>query len=735
MKLKTFGTLLCTLLIITSCATQETFSNFDPDTPTPDHSGMWLMPQLTGTLQNRLEERGLQVPANTIYNPDEPSIHNAVVRINIGESGGGTGSFVSPKGLILTNHHVSYDGIATAGGHEFDYLKNGFYADSTEEEIPLDGYTLHVPILQEDVTEKFKNRIDESLAYSDKLQLREQVRQNLILQYGGNDPDTLVEVDDILSSNRMILSVYKIVRDVRLVYTPEEAIGKFGGNIDNWMWPRHTGDYAFLRAYVTKDGRSEKYQPGNVPYKPDYHLKIRTNELTAGDFIMTLGFPGSTYRLESSYAFNYYEKSQFPVLEKVFQAYLNGLEIAAKADPDIAQQNSSERASIANTLKYFNGVRNGFEEYNLTQKKMEFDQRFKSWTAADSLRNLRYGRVLPQLEQSYNIASQTGDVLYLTFYAIQFSKILQAAPLFDDLTDPTDESSSMLTNQDRLMLFDALRQTLSTAIPEAEKSILKDLLYAMSELPTEKRPLVFYRFFDSDNSDELKSEIEHFVDRRFSNSVLSDTSAARKVFFSENSSSAMLQNDSLYIVASDVYEMLEQSRDNYVRHFTYLQPAQERYVEGILSMDNKTMYQADANFTLRLSAGNIMGYKPEDAVYKFPFTTFDGMIDKHKDRKPFNIPDRLLDHYSTYPATGGLKINFLSTNDITGGNSGSPALNEYGELVGLVFDGNIEGIASDYYFIPDLTRTLSVDMRFILFMMKEIDNTARLLNEMEILSD
>ncbi|WP_141691563.1 S46 family peptidase, partial [Rhodohalobacter halophilus] len=491
-----------------------------------------------------------------------------------------------------------------------------------------------------------------------------------------------------------------------------------------------------LRAYTAKDGSSEAYQPGNIPFQPEAYLKLNRSELAAGDPIITLGFPGSTYRLESSYAFKYYEKSQFPFLEKAFQAYLNGLELAAERNPAIGQQSASERASIANTLKYFNGVRKGFEQHQITKRKTDFDRSFQEWAEADSLRNLRYGRVLSQLKQSYDIADQTGDVLYLTFYALQFSKVLQAATLFEDLENRQDEERwSAEQSRERLMLFDSHRQLLSSAVAVAEKAILKDLLHAMAELPFEKRPLVFYRFFEPEESHELKPEIDAFVERRFSSSVLTDTTAARNLFFNTENPSETLRKDSLYVVAADIREMLEQSRENYIRHFPYLQPAQERYVEGITTMSEQKAFQADANFTLRLSFGEIMGFSPEDAVYKFPFTSVAGMVEKHRGSQPFNLPDQLLKHYESETQFHNLPVNFLSTNDITGGNSGSPALNKNGELVGVVFDGNIEGIASDYYFIPNLTRALSVDVRFILFMMEEMDKTEQLLNELEIVAD
>ncbi|WP_141691574.1 S46 family peptidase, partial [Rhodohalobacter halophilus] len=242
MKFRITGSLLSALLIFTSCSTQREVAIFSPNEPTPDHSGMWLMPQLTD-IHTTFSNSSINLRPNDIYNPENASIHNSIVRINIEPNGGGTGSFVSPNGLILTNHHVAYDGIATASGLENNFLQSGFYAEKPDEEIPLAGYTLHIPILQKDVTNEFNNRIPDHLPYRNKAQLREQVRQEMIEHHQTNNPDLLVEVSEILSGNRFILSTYKVVRDVRLVYAPEEAIGKFGGDIDNWMWPRHTGDY------------------------------------------------------------------------------------------------------------------------------------------------------------------------------------------------------------------------------------------------------------------------------------------------------------------------------------------------------------------------------------------------------------------------------------------------------------------------------------------------------------
>ena len=741
MKSTFSGFLLVFALLLSSCASQEQLSSsevFPPDSP--DHSGMWLMSQLDSELYELLNRRGLQLSVDEIYNPESPSIHKAVVRINIGEEGGGTGSFVSDQGLILTNHHVAYDAIVSAAGRQENFLDNGFYADSIENEVPIPGYSVYIPLEQIDVTDEIQERHSENLSFQEILSEQEEIKQQIIDEYVGENPDLIADVVDIFGGNRQILSSYRVIRDIRLVYAPEESIGKFGGDIDNWMWPRHTGDYTFLRAYVDKNGGSTDYQPQNVPFQPDYSLPIRNSILTTGDFTMTLGFPGTTYRKESSYAFDFYEKRQFPVLQKAFRAYLNGLEKAPASEI-----NTAEKASIANTLKYYEGIRDGFEQHDVTNQKRNFDQRFGEWVSADSLREIKYGRVLPQLEQSYSIADQTGDVLYLTFYALQFSSVLQSSSLFDDYYDVEDGARVELSEEEKLMTYDYFRQLHQSYNHEAEYTILRDFLYAFAELPEERRPLIFYRFYDETESSKLKVELQQFLDRQFRSSVLTDTTSARNLIFSEYEMSQDQVPDSLYLIADDIREMFEQSRDNYLRHFTYLLPAQKRYVEGILEMAPGKVHPADANFTLRLSAGEVMGYQPQDGVYNLPFTTLNGMIQKNRNRYPFLVPDKLLKYspdstlsvdfggYGNY--SGELPLNFLSTNDITGGNSGSPVLNENGEIIGLAFDGNIEGIVSDYFFIPELSRTISLDIGFILFMMEEIDKTSRLLDELQIRSN
>lgn len=727
---------VCFLIIYTSCSTTRDSTvpyTIYPTKPAPDHSGMWLLPQITGAVHDTLTRRGVALAPSDFYSRQSPSLNQAIVRINIGESGGGTGSFVSDQGLILTNHHVAYDAITAASTPDTNYLSNGFYAGELEDELPVFDYTLYIPIEQTEVTDKINGEIDDNLTNLEKAEKKEQLIEVLIRERQSGNPDLVVEIDDYWSGNRQFMVTYRVIRDVRLVYAPRESIGKFGGDIDNWMWPRHTGDFTFLRAYVSPDGSSESYQPNNVPYVPDYSLAVRAGNLHPGDATLTLGFPGTTYRFESSYAFEFYENQQFPALQKTFQAYLKGLELKASGDSSIAVELAAERASIANALKYYEGVRSGFDTHHITRRKKEQDREFDRWVWSDSLRSQTYGQVLPQLEQSYRIAGQMGDLLFMSFYTIQFSSIVQMGPLFDEFYEYTREPDSLFFSlRERQQLFDQVRLWHETTQTAPEQLIATELLKAFAELPEERRPLTFYRFFETGSESGLKDEIERFMERQKSHSALLNRQIAQNWIYEKTGTFT----DSLYLVTREIHDILEQSQQNYVQHFSYLNPAQKLYSRGMLEMNPSPTAYPDANFTLRLSSGKIAGYRPADGLYALPFTTYEGLLAKYTGQEPFDIPRTLREYSGSFDGyqtpDGNLILNLLSTNDITGGNSGSPLLNGSGELIGVAFDGNIEGIVSDFFVVPETSRTISVDIRYILFLMDQIDRTTRLLEEMEI---
>ncbi|MEX0770094.1 MAG: S46 family peptidase [Balneolaceae bacterium] len=707
---------------------------------------MWLLSQVEGSVYQQMRQRGLNLPPEDFYHTGQPSLNQSVVRINIGDEGGGTGSFISENGLILTNHHVTYDGISALSSPGNNYLKEGFTSAGTKDEKPLQRFSLYIPVEQTEVTGRINAGITEEMDLRESEIRKHENRQRLIANRQEKG-DLIVEINDFWEGNRQFMTVYRVIRDVRLVHAPPESIGKYGGDIDNWQWPRHTGDFTILRAYTAPDGTSRTYHEENEPFKPKRFLPIRAGKLQPGDFTLLLGFPGTTYRLESSYAFEFYEDIQLPAQIKAFETNLSGLELEAGNSEQKALENASDRASFANALKYFQAVLSGFETYDITEIKQSEDQIFHQWIQADSLRRQKYGRVLPQLAQSYHIAGQMGELLFTSFYTMQFNKLLQLTTLFDDYYEYLAAPDSLdFSDEARRQLYHAFKSRYSDIDREAELLKLEKSLLQFSSLPESERPLFIYSFFDvEDREPEMIHQIQSFLNRQKEHAVLMDTLKTRHFIFGKDSAvtATGAKKDSLYLLSQEIREAFEISRDTYVQHFQYLEPAQKRYVKGRMEMDGQSYRYPDANFTLRVSTGEVRGYKPEDGLYATPFTTFEGMLKKNTGEAPFNLPGDLL-HYKSSPSfeasawlgyanqAGDLTLNFLTTNDITGGNSGSPVLNASGELIGVAFDSNIEGVVGDYYYLPELNRTISVDIRYILFLLQQSEHASRLLDEVEI---
>lgn len=715
---------------------------FPPESP--NDSGMWLLPQITGPVYAELHSKGLQLTPEQIYSQDQPSLNQAIVRINIGQGGGGTGSFVSPDGLILTNHHVGYDATASASTADRNYLDDGFYAKTRGQEIEAEGYSLYIPIEQSEVTGKLASMVPDSLQGQARAQKEKQARQQLIDERKGDNDDLVVEIDDYWAGNRQFMAVYRVIRDVRLVYAPPSSIGKYGGDIDNWMWPRHTGDYTFLRAYVSPDGKGRAYNEENVPFHPSRHLKINADGVTPGDYTMVLGFPGSTYRHQSSYAFDFYQHHRNGYIIQSLQAVLDGLELAAKNSKEAAVENASDRASVANSLKYYQGVQEGFKNYHIVAKKKKEEQQFQKWIRQDSARQAQYGQVLPQLEKAFSIAGQSSEVLYSTLYALNYNQLMKTASLFEPFYSYLQQPDSVdFTKEQKQTILEKQRSMLNGMDLEAQTLMLSEMLYNLQTLPEDKGLAYLYTLFDGKTGDQLHAAISDFLQKQREESIVFNPDKAEKLLNMRERKARKRDKDDMVQLFDALRSAFQSSRQNYMNYYPYMRPARKLYVQGMLEMRDDSTEYPDANFTLRMSGGRVMGYSPKDGVYNLPFTTFEGMIAKDTDREPFDAPQALEDYYaalqagdttmSRYAMQGHLPVNFLSTNDITGGNSGSPVLDSNGNVIGLAFDGNIEGVVGDYYYDPALNRTISLDVRYLLFLMEQYDKTDRLLNEMEII--
>jgi hypothetical protein len=709
---------------------------------TPDDSGMWLLPQIKGAVHAEMVSKGLKLSPDAFYSDSLPSLNESIVRVNIGQGGGGTGSFISSQGLILTNHHVAYDAIASASSAEKNYLRDGFFAPTLADEVEAKAYYLYIPIEQTEVTTTLKV-LREANQKADESTLRDSLTNARVR---GNS-DLVAEIDDYFAGNKQYMVVYKVIRDVRIAFAPPSSIGKFGGDIDNWMWPRHTGDFSFLRAYVSKDGSSAAYNPENVPYTPTRFLEVSANGIQDNDFVMTLGFPGSTYRYESSYAFNFYQNHRNEYIIQAFQSLLNGLEYAASLDEQVAVENASDRASVANTLKYFQGIQQGFKNYSIVERRKKDEAAFKTWIASDSARTAEYGNVFTTLDKAYEIANKTGDLVYSGVYTMRNNGILSASNILKPFYDFIEtDSIKKFTKADRdslLKHLESFRDEFSKNA-DAEWITLKGHLTMLYNLPDDIRPNYVRNILNPNNSDADAEEIvDAFIQTQQKESLLFNKKKAEKLTKGKKKNLKKEPVDAFFALAKGLQQQLAENRPAFASHYAILDAAMPAYVRGMMEMSNDSTIYADANFTLRLSGGRITGYSPADGIYYTTTTTLDGVLAKDSGVEPFDVPKELLSYVSDKKANGAavskyldsngnLIVNFLSTNDITGGNSGSPVLNAYGQVVGVAFDGNIEGVFGDYYFDTELKRMITCDMRYILFITEELYGQQRLVNEMQL---
>jgi hypothetical protein len=707
-------------------------------------AGMWLLPQLRGPVYQSLQQKGLELPESAFDTQQPNGLNRAIVRINVGESGGGTGSFVSSKGLVITNHHVAYDAIASLSSAEQNYLKEGFAAKNTGEELGAEGFSLYIPIEQVEVSQQLSMMI-KTMQAQDANQALEMAKQQLVDQRMQSNPDILAEIDEYWAGNRQFMSVYRIIRDVRLVFAPPSSIGKFGGDIDNWMWPRHTGDFTFLRAWVAPDGSSRPFHPDNVPYEPDRYLQVSDQGFQDEDFTMIMGFPGTTYRHESSYHFKYYQESQHPTLIRVFRGIMAGLEAEAALDPELEVLTASDRASYANSLKYFEGVHQGFFDYDIVNKRIEQEKKLEEWIAADLFRQTEYGDVMPLLKRGYENLSRQGALIYAYVYVLNNSPLLETAgllaPAYALATGQRKADAFTATEADSIrMLARAGLEGLNIGVEFAR---MKHFLTTLALLPDGSRPDVIEELFGGMSGEELDKAITAFLDEQMQTSVLTHPEKTEALLNMEANTIDPNKTEPFIQLHTELLEGYFANIQAFQNAGSFMNEATKKYVKAMLEFRNDPIEYPDANFTLRFTGGRIVGVSVRNASFGAR-TYLDEILPKYTGVDPFDIPEVQMKWInerqnatgrkakpSAYSEPDGrLVVNFLSSNDITGGNSGSPIMNAKGEIIGVAFDGLIEGVVGDYFHDPKISRTINVDMRYILHVTEELYGLNHLIKEM-----
>ena len=680
-----------------------------------------------------LQKRGLKIKPQEIYDPNGVSLKDAIVIVD-----GGTGEFVSPDGLFLTNHHVAFDALVSASSLSKNYGDTGFAAMSRAEELPAEDYAATITQELKDVTGEVLAGIPDTAAQAERTRaIQTKIRS---IEATGNEAQGLrVRVLPMNEGLAYYKFTYLILRDVRIVYSPPNNIGDFGGDDDNFEWPRHCGDFTFMRAYVGPDGKSAAYSPNNVPYKPKKFLTLSMDGVKEGDFMMVLGYPGTTRRYRESYSVAYSLDISLPLQVDVYSNEIANRERAGQRDPELGVKLQSDIATLNNTLKNYVGSIQALRRADVVGKKQAGEAEFTRWLGQDPARKAKYGDALPSLERAYQEQRKTAlhdllltqifgssDLLGIIFFA-------QQAAL--DKEKPESERNPVFSPQALRQARARVAETLAARSPAVERDDLAYMLRKASELPAEQKIAFIEKRFGQLQGEARRRAEEDFARELVENKRFANAEALSGLFDLSLTQLNEIQEPLVEFATELGMEVQQVQRRTQLFNATTTR-WRPLLVQGMSEMRGTKLYP-DANRTLRFTYGEVKGYVPREAMIFTPFTTLSGVIEKDTGRVPFDVPDKLKQLYKAkdfgaYAVAGGrdVPVAFLSTVDIIGGNSGSPILNARGEQVGIVFDGNYEGLGNDFFYNPERGRTISVDIRYVLFVTDKFGGAGWILKEL-----
>ncbi len=693
--------------------------------------GMYLPNQISKTVFTKMKSMGFELTLKDIYSK-EASLSQAVIIID-----GGTGSFVSKNGLILTNHHVAFAAAQRTSTTKRNIIENGFLAKKMSDEIPAPGYKAYVLKDIKDVTKEVLKGIRASLKPEKRFKRIEKNIKKLIKKEEGSSRDYECQVKSFYGGLKYYLFKYLVIRDIRIVYIPSRYIGEYGGEIDNWMWPRHTGDFSFLRAYVDKNGRPADYSKDNVPYKPERHLKFSMRDVDKGDFALVMGYPGRTRRYITPEEVSYYMEFLYPETIKLFKKWISILEEDSKKDKEAAIKNAGMIKGLSNAYKNYKGTLEGMKKINLLEIKKKEKESLSNFIKNNPELSKKYSAVLSAyyslIKKRVHLMKKSRMLSILSFSSrlLSFGLTLNKWSIEKKKKDMDREPGYMKRDIPNLKMRLKLAQR-SLYIP-SDKKVFKLIIKEALKLPANRRIKTIDKYFKG----KTEKEIDELIDLWYKKSKLSKLSYRMKLF-NYSRKKLLKENDPFIEFADSLQKEIDSIEKESKKISGQLILYSPKYMKAMIKFKGEMVYP-DANRTLRINFGIIKGYSPKDAIYYLPQTTLKGVIEKMTGKWPFIVPEKLkkvweLKDYGDYkdPELGDIPVDFLTTNDSTGGNSGSPLINGKGELMGLLFDGNYESIVSDYYFLPDITRTISVDSRYILFIADKVDGAKNVLEEIEI---
>ncbi|HLN53281.1 MAG TPA: S46 family peptidase [Lentimicrobium sp.] len=695
----------------------------------PDE-GMWLPMFVERLNYVDMEKMGLKLTPQEIYDINNSSLKDAVV--NLG--GFCTAEVVSSQGLLFTNHHCGYDAVQSHSSTDHDYLTDGFWANSFEEELPNEGLTVSFLVKMDDVTKQVLENVTPEMNESERSAAISKTIEGLKKEMSEDDKYE-VSVKGFYNGNEYYRFVYQVYSDIRLVGAPPSAIGKFGGDTDNWMWPRHTGDFSIFRIYTAPDGSPAEYSKENVPFKPKQFLKISSNGIQPNDFTMIWGYPGSTDRYRTSDGIRVTLEEINPAIIEVGGTMLDAMKEDMETSDDIRIKYASHYAQLANFWKNKIGESRGLKRLNVYDKKKQIENDFMAWVNADPQRQEQYGNPVQDIASVYEQMSAIGFNSKLWYFQMAFfgSQVLpfplQNQGIINILKtgQKGDELTAALTP-----MAEAAKDHFKDYYPDTEKKILIAILKKYREdLQGGTLPDIFNTI-----SRKYKGNIEEYVEDVFDESVFVSEDRFNK--FLKNPSLKKFENDPAYKLTNSFYSYLMTLAMAAGPGEEKMAKAERLFVDGLRKANPGKVYYPDANSTLRLSYGKVLDYYPADAVHYDYITYVEGILEKEDPQnEEFIVPKKLKDLILAkdfgrwHDKEGRLPVCFISNNDITGGNSGSPVMNGNGELIGLAFDGNWEAMSGDIAFEPELQRTINVDIRYVMFIIDKYADCQRIIKELQ----
>ncbi|MFN5587160.1 MAG: S46 family peptidase [Planctomyces sp.] len=689
--------------------------------------GMFPMSELPRV---NLRERGIELTAEQLFNPSEISLVDGICRVN-----GCTGSFVSDSGLIITNHHCAFDAIQKASTSDRDLLTNGFIAGSRAEEIPAPDYQVRITENYRDISAEVLSVVQEGMSFLERTKAIEKRRKELEIEAERQHPGLRAEAAEMFAGRTYVLFLYTYLKDVRLVFAPPASVGNFGGEADNWEWPRHTGDFSFMRAYTAPDGSSATWSAQNIPYRPKRFLRVQSAGVDEGDSVFLLGYPGRTARHRTASFLQYESRVRLPLTVELYQWQISQIEEAGVGDRSVAIRHASRTKSLANVEKRSRGQLQGLQRAQIVEQRLQQESELQSFIEADEVLRQKYGSVLRDIAAVYAEMESAGP---LEIHLQQLRQACRAAAFGFAVVDavherakPDIERESPWMDRNYAQSVQELKVSLRDWHPPTDVEMLSGMLRRLSSIPGARQIPALIPLTESEQICEQAAK------RLIEGTRLGDAGFIEQSL-GQTVDQLRATKDPLLTLLLDLYPSylqlreLDKTREGRLsRLYGSLLEVKEQFL--------RTGFIPDANGTLRFTSGRVRAYSPADAVVRTPISTLRGVIEKTTGQDPFITPEPVLRAYGArdfkgflHPRLGQVPVAILYDTDTTGGNSGSPVLNSKGELVGVNFDRCFEATINDFAWNADYSRSIGVDIRYVLWITGRVYGATQLLDEMGV---